>query len=191
MFGLFKKKPEKNIKPQIINCVICNGNYREEDIDFFASRRLSKNVCVRCAEYLKKKTNKNYKPLDLNTLKGKKRVVILSEEALKDIEPFGHKKESVHMNKIMKCKCGEILIFNDNSISKIGHQCYPLYYCPKCQKIWNAFSLEEEENPEFIEETDRIYKSWFAKFAFIEIKKWYVNDLEKKIQEFDDIISRL
>ena len=53
MFGLFKKKPVENVKPEIFHCVICNGRYREADIDFFVSRRLSKNICVRCAEYIK------------------------------------------------------------------------------------------------------------------------------------------
>ena len=94
------------------------------------------------------------------------------------------------MSKILKCECGEELIFNDNSICSVGYQCYPLYFCPKCHKVWNGFALEDEDGVEYIEETDEIYKAWFTKDVFVKIKYWYINDLEKKIQELDDIISR-
>jgi hypothetical protein len=95
------------------------------------------------------------------------------------------------MSEIMKCKCGEELIFNDNSISEIGCQCYPLYYCYKCNKVWNAYALEDEENPEYIEETDKIYKKWFTKDVFIKIKNWHINHFNREMKAIEDIINRL
>ena len=91
----------------------------------------------------------------------------------------------------MKCKCGEELIFNDNSICNVGHQIYPLYYCSECQKVWNGFALEDEDGMEYIEETDEIYKSWFTRDVFIQIKYWYINKLTSEIQELDNIIDRI
>ena len=70
MFNLFKKKPIEKIKPEIFNCIICNGNYRREDIDFLASRKAGNNVCVGCAEYTKEKYKKELscKMKDLETI---------------------------------------------------------------------------------------------------------------------------
>lgn len=91
----------------------------------------------------------------------------------------------------MKCNCGEELIFNDNSISKVGHECYPLYYCIKCEKVWNAYALEDEDDPEFLEEKDEKYKKWFTRASFMKIKYWYRDYLGSKIREYDNIIDRL
>ena len=52
MFGLFKRADEA--KSEIFRCVICNRRFREEDIDFFKSRQMGKNICIRCVEFIKK-----------------------------------------------------------------------------------------------------------------------------------------
>ena len=60
MFNFFKIKElaSKYANLEIFHCFVCNGNYYEENIDFFVSRRLSKSVCVRCVEYMKDNSNK-------------------------------------------------------------------------------------------------------------------------------------
>jgi len=67
MFNFFKKKIVEELKQKLYHCVICKGNYHREDIDFLESRKLSKIICVRCVEYIKKNSDINYKPLDLYT----------------------------------------------------------------------------------------------------------------------------
>jgi len=54
MFNFLKRKPKQNEKPKLYHCSICNGNFHGENIDFFESGKASDNVCVRCAEYIKK-----------------------------------------------------------------------------------------------------------------------------------------
>ena len=61
MFDFFKKKTVEKEKPKLYNCVMCNGNYREEDIDFLISKEIGKNICIRCAEYIKDNLNKKKK----------------------------------------------------------------------------------------------------------------------------------
>ena len=60
------------------------------------------------------------------------------------------------------CKCGKILKFKDNSIEtkngKYG-EVYPLYYCDKCNKIYNAEELDC--NGYYIEELNKKYLKWF------------------------------
>jgi len=95
------------------------------------------------------------------------------------------------MSEIVKCRCGEKLIFNDNSISEIGHECYALYYCPKCNKVWNGYALEDEDGLEYVEEIDEKYKLWFTKDVFIKIKNWYINDFNRKMKSIENIMDRL
>jgi len=61
MFNFFKKKTVKIEKPKLYNCAMCNGNYREEDIDFLVSKKIGKSICIRCAEYIKGNLNKKKK----------------------------------------------------------------------------------------------------------------------------------
>jgi len=58
MFNFFKKKVVENVKPRIFHCHMCKGNYYREDIDFLESRKLSKIICIKCAEYIKGNLNK-------------------------------------------------------------------------------------------------------------------------------------
>jgi len=58
MFDFLRKKIAKDEKPKLYNCAMCNGNYKEEDVDFLVSKKLGKNICIRCAEYIKGNSNK-------------------------------------------------------------------------------------------------------------------------------------
>jgi len=58
MFNLFKRKTIKDEKLEIYRCLMCNGSYFKENIDFLVSRKLGKNVCIRCAEFIKNEQNK-------------------------------------------------------------------------------------------------------------------------------------
>lgn len=137
MFNFFKKKIVENIKPKIYNCVMCNGNYYEEDIDFLTSRRVDKNICMRCVEYIEKKPNTNYKPLDLNTLKNKKRVIVSSEEALKDIVPF-REEERMCMKNL------ETIIKNRDALKKSIDKLWEEINVIKNGREWIELSKEEK-----------------------------------------------
>lgn len=137
MFDFFKKKTVEVVKPQIFHCVICNGNYYKEDIDFLESRKLSKIICVRCVEYIKKNSDINYKPLDLNSLKDKKCVIISSEEALKDIVPF-REEGRMYMKNL------ETIIKNRDALKKSIDDIWEEVYFIKKGREWPDLSKEEQ-----------------------------------------------
>ena len=64
MESLLTKMEEEKVN--ICQCYICKGNYREEDIDFFESRRLSKDICVRCVEYIKENVTNKKQNININ-----------------------------------------------------------------------------------------------------------------------------
>jgi hypothetical protein len=53
MLKILKKKIIIENKPELYHCSVCKGNYdKKEDLDFWVSRRLNKDICKRCAEYI-------------------------------------------------------------------------------------------------------------------------------------------
>jgi hypothetical protein len=63
---------------------------------------------------------------------------------------------------MLKCKCNNELIYEDNSIKtedgRYG-EVYPLYYCNKCNKLYDAWELDCEGK--YIEVLDEKYFKWF------------------------------
>ena len=79
MFNLFKRKTIEDKKLEIYRCLMCNGNYHKEAIDFLVSRKLGKNVCIRCAEFIKSKVNNNKENIQMKDLE----TIIKNRDALK------------------------------------------------------------------------------------------------------------
>ena len=79
MFNFFKRKTIEDKRLEIYRCVMCNGNYHKEDIDFLVSRKLGKNVCIRCAEFIKGKVKNNKESVQMKDLE----TIIKNRDALK------------------------------------------------------------------------------------------------------------
>ena len=79
MFNFFKRKTIEDEKLEIHRCSMCNGSYFEENIDFLVSRKLGKNICIRCAEFIKGKVNNNKESVQMKDLE----TIIKNRDALK------------------------------------------------------------------------------------------------------------
>ena len=79
MFNFFKRKTTEDKRLEIYRCLMCNRNYFEENIDFFESRKVSKYVCIRCAEFIKGKVNNNKESVQMKDLE----TIIKNRDALK------------------------------------------------------------------------------------------------------------
>lgn len=62
-----------------------------------------------------------------------------------------------------KCKCGNYLQYEDNSILNIDNDIIGLYYCDKCNKIFDASILDcDNEYSELNLKEHTKYIKWFS-----------------------------
>ena len=58
---------------------MCNGSYFKENIDFLVSRKLGKNICIRCAEFIENNLKKKEVLFGMKNLE----TIIKNRDALK------------------------------------------------------------------------------------------------------------
>jgi len=62
-----------------------------------------------------------------------------------------------------KCKCGNSLQYEDNSILNVDNDVIGLYYCDKCNKLYDASILDcEDEYSELERKEYKSYIKWFS-----------------------------